>query len=90
MECQKLKFKANCNKNWANLIKYESCTSSIFYAFYDPTSLKYQLKNVNLFMKKVIPRSVRLSWSAEKSNVEQTILKFGKSRLKYASFTSSR
>ena len=47
-------------------------------------------QNVNLFMKKVIPRSVRLSWSAEKSNVEQTILKFGKSRLKYASCTSSR
>ena len=65
MEYQKLKFKANCNKNRAKLIKYESCTSSIFYAYYDPTSKRYQIKNVNVFMKKVI----------------QPIVKFGQSRL---------
>ena len=29
MESQKVKFKANCNKNWAKLIKYVSCTSRI-------------------------------------------------------------
>ena len=38
-------------------------------------------KNANSFMKKVIPRSARLSWSAEKSNVEQTLVKFGQTRL---------
>ena len=32
-------------------------------------------------MKKVIPRSVRLIWSAEKWNVEQTIVKFEQIRL---------
>ena len=32
-------------------------------------------------MKKVISRSARLSWSAEKSNVEQTLVKFGQTRL---------
>ena len=30
MECQKVKCKADCNKNWANSIKYVSCTSCIF------------------------------------------------------------
>ena len=35
-------------------------------------------QNVNVFMKKVIPRSVRLIWSAEKSN-EQTTVKIGQS-----------
>ena len=32
-------------------------------------------------MKNVIPRSARLSWSAEKSNVEQTLEKLGQTRL---------
>ena len=29
----------------------------------------------------MIPRSARLIWSAEKSNVEQTVVKIGQSRL---------
>ena len=33
MECQKVKCKADCNKNWAKLIKYASYTSSIFEAY---------------------------------------------------------
>ena len=33
-------------------------------------------------MKKVIPRSVRLIWSAEKLNVKQTVIKIRQSRLK--------
>ena len=28
VECQKVKFKVSCNKNWEKLIKYASCTSS--------------------------------------------------------------
>ena len=30
VECQKVKCKADCNKNWAKSIKYASCTSSTF------------------------------------------------------------
>ena len=29
MECQEVKCKADCNKNWAKLIKYASCSASI-------------------------------------------------------------
>ena len=29
MEWQKVKYNADCNKNWAKLIKYVGCTSSI-------------------------------------------------------------
>ena len=42
--------------------------------------LNKKKQNKNIFMKKVIPRSVRLIWSAEKSNVEQTVVKIGKIR----------
>ena len=35
-----------------------------------------------MFLKKVIPRSVRLIWSAEKENLEQTTVNIGQSRLK--------
>ena len=34
-------------------------------------------QNVNVFMKKVIPRSVRLIWSAEIKVNEQTAVKIG-------------
>ena len=68
MECQKVKCRADWNKNWANSIKCASCTSSIFYASLDPRSyrLNKRDKNANVSMKKVIPRSVRLVWRTEK------------------------
>ena len=70
MECQKVKWKAGCDKNWAKSIKYGSCTWSIS----EPpkilpargSRLNKKKQNVNIFMKKVIARSLRLIWKAEK------------------------
>ena len=36
--------------------------------------------NMQAVLQKVIPRSVRLIWKAEKSNVEQTVAKIGQIR----------
>ena len=77
MECQELKFKADFNKNWAKSIKYASCSSS----FPKPPKiqparglrLNKKKQNVNVFMRKVIPRIVRLIWSAEKYNLKQLL-----------------
>ena len=80
MECQKVKYKVECNKYWAKSMKYSSCTSSK-----PPKILPaggYRLnkreQNVNVLMKRVILRSVRLIGSTEKKN-EQTAVKIGQS-----------
>ena len=86
MECQKVKWKAGCNKNWAKSIKYASC---ILQVFCKPPKilparvlwLNKKKQNINVFVEKVIPRSVRLIWSAEKSNVKQTAVKIRQSWL---------
>ena len=77
MECQEVKFKADFNKNWAKSIKYASCSSS----FPKPPKiqparglrLNKKKQNVNVFMRKVIPRIVRLIWSAEKYHMKQPL-----------------
>ena len=77
MECQEVKCKADCNKNWAKSIKYASCSSSIS----KPPKklparglrLNKKKQDVNVFMRKVIPRIVRLIWSAEKYSVKQPL-----------------
>ena len=77
MECQEVKCKADFNKNWAKAIKYASCSSS----FPKPPkiqparglTLNKKKQNVNVFMRKVIPRIVRLIWSAEKYNLKQPL-----------------
>ena len=60
----------SCDKIWAKSIKYASCTSSIS----EPpkilpargSRLNKKKQNINIFMKKVIPRNVILIWSEEK------------------------
>ena len=77
MECQEVKFKADFNKNWAKSIKYASCSSS----FPKPPKiqparglrLNKKKQNLNVFIRKVIPRIVRLIWSAEKYNLKQLL-----------------
>ena len=44
---------------------------------YTARGTKLKKINVAVLMNKVIPRGVRLIWSAEKRKVEQTIVKFG-------------
>ena len=77
MECQEVKCKADCNKNWAKSIKYASCSSSISKPpkMLPARGLRLNKKkqDVNVFMRKVIPRIVRLIWSAEKYSVKQPL-----------------
>ena len=77
MECQEVKCKADFNKNWAKSIKYASCSSSISKPpkILPARGLRLNKKkqNVNVFMRKVIPRIVRLIWSAEKYNLKQPL-----------------
>ena len=77
MECQEVKCKADFNKNWAKSIKYASCSSSISKPpkILPARGLRLNKKkqNVNVFMRKVIPRIVRLIWSAEKYSVKQPL-----------------
>ena len=77
MECQEVKCKADCNKNWAKSIKYASCSSSISKPPKMPPArglrLNKKKQDVNVFMRKVIPRIVRLIWSAEKYSVKQPL-----------------
>ena len=71
MECQKVKCKANCR------IKIEQSQlnmQAILQVFCKPPKILlargYRLykreKKINVFIKKMIPRSVRLIWNAEK------------------------
>ena len=92
MKCQKVKFKVNRSKNWVKSIKYVNCISSQLYFL---SLLKsYQLEvqdpkkiNVYVFLKKSDSKERKTTtWSAEKLNVEQIIIKIGQS----GSCTSSR
>ena len=81
MECKEVKCKAHCNKNWVKSINMQA----VLQVFLKPPKILlargYRLnkreQNVNVFMKKVIPRSVRLIWSAEIKVNEQTAVKIG-------------
>ena len=56
MECQEVKCKADCNKNWAKSIKYASCSASISkppkILLARGLRLNKKKQNVNVFMKK--------------------------------------
>ena len=77
MECQEVKCKADCNKNWAKSIKYKSCSASISKSpkILPARGLRLNKKkqNVNVVMRKVTPSIVRLIWSAEKYNMKQPL-----------------
>ena len=71
MECQKVKCKVDCRIKIGQSQLNMQATLQVFSK--PPKILLargYRLykkeKNLNIFMKKVIPRSVRLIWSAEK------------------------
>ena len=75
MECQKVKCKADCRikigqsqLNMQAILQYFlSLLRSYQLEVIDLYIRQYKReKNINVFMKKVIPRSVRLIWSAEK------------------------
>ena len=69
MECKEVKCKVHSNKNWVKSINIQA----VLQVFLKPPKILpargYRLnkreQNINVFMKKVIPRSVRLIWSAE-------------------------
>ena len=71
MECQKVKCKADCR---IKIGQSQLNMQAILQVFSKPPKILlargYRLhkkeKNLNIFMKKVILRSVRLIWSAEK------------------------
>ena len=85
MECQKEKMQIRLikiGKSWLNI-------QGVHWVFSKPSKilptrglgLNKKEQNVNVFMRKVVPRSARLIWSPEKVNVDQTAVKIGQSWL---------
>ena len=93
MECRKVKWRANRNKNWAKSTKYASCTSSQQY-FISPFR-SYLLEvhghiKINKCKRILEKMSVRLIWSVELVKCEATCRNNWVKWTKYANCTSSR
>ena len=83
MECQKAKFNENCIKNWAKSIIYASCTSSRQYFLNLLRSYQLEVqdqikKKSQFILVKIDSKEWKITtWSAEKYNVEQNLLRIG-------------